>query len=38
VELGQMLFERGTFRHVLDEHPFRDDNLFYRFCGDATKS
>jgi len=38
IDLGQMLFERGTLRHVLDEHPFRDDNLFYRFCGDAAES
>jgi hypothetical protein len=31
VALGQQLFERGAIRHVLDEHPFRDGEYFYRF-------
>jgi len=30
-ELGQRLFARGDLRHVLDEHGFEDDFLFYRF-------
>jgi small-conductance mechanosensitive channel len=31
VALGQRLVERGLVRHVLDEHGFRDGNLFYAF-------
>lgn len=31
VALGQRLVERGAIRHVLDEHPFRDGEYFYRF-------
>ena len=34
VRLGQSLVERGIFHHVLDEHPFRDGNFFYRFYAD----
>ena len=34
VHLGQSLVERGIFHHVLDEHPFRDGNFFYRFYAD----
>jgi small-conductance mechanosensitive channel len=29
--LGQRLLERGLFRHVRDEHDFRDGHFFYRF-------
>jgi potassium-dependent mechanosensitive channel len=36
VGLGQRLLERGAFRHVLDEHPFRDGNFYYRFSVDPT--
>jgi potassium-dependent mechanosensitive channel len=34
VRLGQALIERGTIHHVLDEHPFQDADLFYRFRTD----
>jgi small-conductance mechanosensitive channel len=34
VALGQVLVDRGIIRHVLDEHGFKDDKLFYRFCAD----
>jgi potassium-dependent mechanosensitive channel len=34
VRLGQALVDRGTIHHVLDEHPFRDADLFYRFRAD----
>ena len=34
LELGRLLAERGRLRHVLDEHPFSDANLFYRFRED----
>ena len=32
IELGQILVERGIIHHVLDQHPFKDSYLFYRFC------
>jgi potassium efflux system protein len=38
VTLGQRLVERGGVRHVLDEHPFRDGNFFYRFGARADAS
>lgn len=38
VELGQRLIEAQFIHHVLDEHPFRDDNLLYRFYEDEGKS
>jgi potassium efflux system protein len=31
VRLGQLLVQRDVIHHVLDEHPFRDADLFYRF-------
>jgi small-conductance mechanosensitive channel len=31
VAIGRRLVERGTIHHVLDEHSFRDANLYYRF-------
>jgi potassium-dependent mechanosensitive channel len=31
VAVGQLLMDRGIIRHVLDEHGFKDDKLFYRF-------
>ena len=34
IRLGQTLVERRIVHHVLDEHPFRDGNYFYRFCAD----
>jgi len=32
--VGQLLMDRGAFRHVLDEHGFKDGNFFYRFHED----
>jgi potassium efflux system protein len=32
--LGRVLTERGAFHHVLDEHDFEDEALFYRFRAD----
>jgi hypothetical protein len=34
VRLGQTLVERGIIHHVLDEHPFRDGQFYYRFYVD----
>ena len=34
LHLGQSLVQRRVFHHVLDEHPFRDGNFFYRFYAD----
>lgn len=34
VALGRRLLERGLVHHVLDEHDFADDTLFYRFRAD----
>jgi potassium efflux system protein len=34
VELGRLLIERNLVHHVLDEHTFHDDTLFYRFRAD----
>lgn len=38
VKLGQKMIEKGVFHHVLDEHQFKDENLFYRFHEDEGKS
>lgn len=32
VEVGQFLLDHGAFHHVVKEHPFRDEYLFYRFA------
>ncbi|MDY7013262.1 MAG: mechanosensitive ion channel protein [Cyanobacteriota bacterium] len=34
VAVGQKLFVAKTIHHVLDEHPFKDEYLFYRFYED----
>jgi Domain found in Dishevelled, Egl-10, and Pleckstrin (DEP) len=34
VNLGQKLVAKKKIHHVLDEHPFRDEYLFYRFYED----
>lgn len=34
VAVGQLLVERNLLHHVLDEHTFHDDALFYRFRAD----
>jgi small-conductance mechanosensitive channel len=38
VAVAQRLMERGIIRHVLDEHDFRDELLFYRFRADEPAS
>lgn len=35
IRLGNLLLAAGVFRHVLGEHPFRDEHLFYRFAEDT---
>jgi pyruvate/2-oxoglutarate dehydrogenase complex dihydrolipoamide dehydrogenase (E3) component len=34
VRIGNMMLRAGVFHHVLDEHPFKNENLFYRFLSD----
>jgi pyruvate/2-oxoglutarate dehydrogenase complex dihydrolipoamide dehydrogenase (E3) component len=34
VRIGNMLLNEGVFHHVLDSHPFANENLFYRFVSD----
>eukprot|EP00730_Choanoeca_flexa_P015622 TRINITY_DN7215_c1_g1_i1.p1 TRINITY_DN7215_c1_g1~~TRINITY_DN7215_c1_g1_i1.p1 ORF type:complete len:669 (+),score=187.63 TRINITY_DN7215_c1_g1_i1:53-2059(+) len=34
IELGNALIEAGKWAHVLREHDFKDDYLFYRFAAD----
>jgi pyruvate/2-oxoglutarate dehydrogenase complex dihydrolipoamide dehydrogenase (E3) component len=34
VRLGNMLLDAGVFHHVLKEHPFKNEALFYRFAAD----
>ncbi|MEL6928446.1 MAG: hypothetical protein AAFO95_07420 [Cyanobacteria bacterium J06600_6] len=36
--LGQKMLDKGIFQHVLDEHKFKDEPLFYRFNEDQGKS
>ncbi|NEQ15777.1 MAG: hypothetical protein F6K44_18960, partial [Moorea sp. SIO3E2] len=36
VTVGQILINRGIIHHVADDHPFRDDYLFYRFYLDEN--
>ena len=38
VRLGQKMIDKGVFHHVLDEHQFKDEELFYRFKEDEGKS
>jgi len=37
VELGERWVGLGLVHHVLDEHGFRDGELFYRFRGDEDR-
>lgn len=37
VALGNVLLTAGVIRHVLDEHPFRNAALFYRFTADDDR-
>lgn len=31
IKLGQKMLDKGIFHHVSDDHPFKDESLFYRF-------
>ena len=37
VRIGGLLLNAGVFRHVLDEHTFKDQKLFYRFTDDEDR-
>ena len=34
LRIGNMLLTAGVFRHVLGEHSFKNEGLFYRFAAD----
>ena len=34
VRIGNMMLNAGVFHHVLDAHPFKNEELFYRFLSD----
>ncbi len=34
VRIGNMMLNAGVFHHVLDAHPFKNEDLFYRFLSD----
>jgi pyruvate/2-oxoglutarate dehydrogenase complex dihydrolipoamide dehydrogenase (E3) component len=34
VRIGNMLLNAGSIHHVLDAHPFKNEELFYRFLSD----
>ena len=38
VALGQKMIDKNIFHHILDEHQFKDEELFYRFYEDEGKS
>lgn len=38
VKLGQKMIDKGFFHHVIDDHQFKDEELFYRFDEDEGKS
>ena len=38
IALGQKMLDKGIFQHVVDEHQFKDEPLFYRFNEDKGKS
>ena len=38
IKLGQQMIDKGIFHHVVDEHQFKDEPLFYRFYEDEGKS
>lgn len=35
LRIGNLLLSAGVLRHVLNEHPFRNEALFYRFAEDG---
>ncbi len=36
IDMGQLLVDRGIIHHVVDEHPFRNEYMFYRFYADES--
>ena len=38
VKLGQKMIEKKIFHHIVDEHQFKDEPLFYRFYEDENKN
>ena len=38
IKIGQKMVDKGLFAHVSDNHPFKDEYLFYRFTDDQGKS
>ena len=38
VKLGQKMIEKKIFHHIVDEHQFKDEPLFYRFYEDEKKN
>ena len=38
VNLGQKMIDKKIFHHVVDEHQFKDEPLFYRFYEDENKN
>jgi len=38
VQIGMQLVDAGVFRHVCDDHHFKDEYLFFRFKNDEKKS
>lgn len=38
VLMGQLMLQQGIIHHVLDEHNFKDEPLFYRFYNDEVES
>ncbi|HHP7230423.1 MAG TPA: mechanosensitive ion channel domain-containing protein [Xenococcaceae cyanobacterium] len=37
IAIGQLMIEQGLIHHVLDEHNFKDEPLFYRFYLDEAE-
>ncbi len=38
IKLGQKMSDKKIFHHVLDEHQFKDEAIFYRFYEDEQKN
>ena len=38
IQLGQSLIDQGVIHHVLDERPFEDGYVFYRFYADEENT
>ena len=36
--MGELMLQQGIIHHVLDEHDFKDEPLFYRFYNDEVKA